>query len=169
MIQRSRQHFRALSTKASDLELRTHKAEKASSTPSLLERRRGSAETLFAVVKETYVLGVSTHRSTTSSLRWVSMLVAAPIEVRRGRRLSLGVLQFRSQADLRGATMACSNDRPSLAVSHWRSVEGNEVLPLWGLCLPPKVQHVASRTATTGQPIANTSLQQDRRVMKWHR
>ena len=123
----------------------------------------------FAVVMETYVHGVSTRK--------VDDLGAA-LGFDAGRRSDRGEGVTTTAARCfpipKSADSARSNDgllerRPSLVISHWRSVEGNGVLPLWGM-LPP-TQGPAHRLQYRHQRSvdANASLQLDRRVMKWHR
>ena len=60
--QRNGSRCRTLSTTAGDLELRIPKLRVGSFFPSLLERRRRVDQTLFAVVMEAYLHGVSTRK-----------------------------------------------------------------------------------------------------------
>src|SRR3712207_5307952 len=60
--QRNGSRPRTLTTTAGDLELRIPKLRAGSFFPSLLERRRRIDQALFAVVMESYLLGVSTRK-----------------------------------------------------------------------------------------------------------
>ena len=60
--QRNGSRSRPLATKAGDVELRIPKLRRGSFFPSILERRRRIDRTLFAVVMEAYVHGVSTRK-----------------------------------------------------------------------------------------------------------
>jgi putative transposase len=60
--QRNGYRDRLLSTKAGDINLKTPKMRKGSFFPSVLERRRRVDRSLFVVVMEAYVQGVSTRK-----------------------------------------------------------------------------------------------------------
>jgi putative transposase len=62
LTQRNGHRPRVLATTAGDLELHIPKLRAGSFFPSLLERRRGVDQALFAVVMEAYLHGVSTRK-----------------------------------------------------------------------------------------------------------